>query len=52
VHGTRSRFLTEDVLGHFDSQTWPPSADESPAALSAAKTGPHVDVGARLRAMW
>jgi DNA helicase-2/ATP-dependent DNA helicase PcrA len=52
VHGTRSRFLTAAVLGHFEQRTWPPKAEVSRGAGSAPASGPRVDVGARLRAMW
>jgi DNA helicase-2/ATP-dependent DNA helicase PcrA len=51
VHGTRSRFLPESVLTHFERQAWP---DERGAAGGTGPTraGPRVDVAARLRELW
>jgi DNA helicase-2/ATP-dependent DNA helicase PcrA len=49
VTGARSRFLSDTVLACFDRRSWHATgAVESGVAAS----GPQIDVGARLRAMW
>jgi len=50
VYGARSRFLDGPVLAMLDQSGWPEEADatetrDAPGAV-------HVDVGARLRALW
>lgn len=51
VHGTRSRFLTTELLTRFEQQTWPASVEDTLDAQAPTQS-PRVDVGARLRAMW
>ena len=51
VHGTRSRFLTTELLSRFEQRTWPETATDTTDTPSPAQS-PRVDVGARLRAMW
>jgi len=49
VTGARSRFLSDAVLACFDRRSWPASAAVD---SRVAASGPQIDVGARLRAMW
>jgi DNA helicase-2/ATP-dependent DNA helicase PcrA len=51
VHGTRSRFLTAELLSRFEQLAWPAAAN-APVDTQGATQTPRVDVGARLRAMW
>jgi DNA helicase-2/ATP-dependent DNA helicase PcrA len=48
VYASRTRFIPERLLGLFERAAWPASA----AAQSARRTGPRIDVGARMRGMW
>jgi DNA helicase-2/ATP-dependent DNA helicase PcrA len=50
VHGTRSRFLTDAVLGRFERAAWP--AQPEGAARSASTTGARIDVADQLRKLW
>ena len=49
VYASRSRFLPSSVLSFFDTRAWP-LADEHPNRTASSST--HLDVGARMRAMW
>ena len=51
VHGARSRFMTEGVLGRFQRVTAP---EHEPAGglPGQAPAGPRIDVAGRLRDMW
>ncbi len=52
VYGTRSRFLSAQVMSCFASMTWP-REDASPMPQRIARGDlPKVDVGARLRNIW
>jgi DNA helicase-2/ATP-dependent DNA helicase PcrA len=50
VHGARSRFLSEALLGHFERVTAPD--DRIGGCVPKAAAGPRVDVASRLRDMW
>ena len=50
VHGTRSRFLTDAVLGRFERAAWPAQAE--PTAGPVASRGARVDVAEQLRKLW
>jgi DNA helicase-2/ATP-dependent DNA helicase PcrA len=51
VHGTRSRFLGDRVLAHFERSTWP--AEPEGAARGTADTrGPPIDLAGQLRGLW
>jgi DNA helicase-2/ATP-dependent DNA helicase PcrA len=50
VHGTRSRFLTDAVLGRFERTSWP--AQAGVAAPPADTPGARIDVAAQLRNLW
>jgi DNA helicase-2/ATP-dependent DNA helicase PcrA len=53
VYASRTRFLPQPLLKHFDRQTWPEAeAEAEPAPRRAAADGPWVDLQARMRAMW
>jgi DNA helicase-2/ATP-dependent DNA helicase PcrA len=49
VHGARSRFFSERVLGRFDRVSASGARDEHHAR---AATGPRLDVASRLRDFW
>src|SRR5262249_49719281 len=50
MYAARTRFVTDNILGHFELCAWPPVVHES---SSRATTSPKaVDVGARLKQMW
>ncbi len=51
LYGARSRFMTNTVLAHLESATWP-SAEHVATSNSARATQPRIDVGARMRSMW
>jgi DNA helicase-2/ATP-dependent DNA helicase PcrA len=48
VYASRTRFITDRLLGLFEKTIWPAVA----GAARAASQGPRVDVGARMRGMW
>jgi DNA helicase-2/ATP-dependent DNA helicase PcrA len=49
VTSTRTRFIPDSILKHFEQRAWP----EAPAAEAARKPGAmRVDIGARMRGMW
>jgi len=50
VHGARSRFLSEPVLGRFERTAWPATASAEVAVAAAG--GARVDVAAELRKLW
>jgi DNA helicase-2/ATP-dependent DNA helicase PcrA len=50
VYGARSRFMTEDLLRHFEMKSWPPAAKREAAAHVSSK--PKIDAGQKLRSMW
>ena len=49
VYASRSRFIAESLLPMFERTNWPPA---SATAARAAKQGPRIDIGARMRGMW
>jgi DNA helicase-2/ATP-dependent DNA helicase PcrA len=51
VYGTRSRFLTPQVMACFESTTWPATAEQG-ADLRAPNALPRIDVAAKLRDLW
>jgi DNA helicase-2/ATP-dependent DNA helicase PcrA len=50
VYSTRSRFISDRALPHFERRVWPEAAAGRPGAVPRAASGP--DLGARMRAMW
>jgi DNA helicase II / ATP-dependent DNA helicase PcrA len=50
VYATRTRFIPNDLLQHFDCVTWPLS--DASAAQRIAEKQVRIDVGARMRGMW
>jgi len=50
VYAARTRFIPSALLRLFEQATWPPAV-ANPAAR-AAREGPRIDVGARMRRMW
>jgi DNA helicase-2/ATP-dependent DNA helicase PcrA len=50
VTASRTRFIPDAIVRHFDRRIWPPprAASASPRTPQAAP----IDVGARMRAMW
>jgi len=51
VHGARSRFLTDALLGRFEC-VGPTAAHWPAGAADGTACAPAIDVGARLRDMW
>ncbi|BAL25698.1 ATP-dependent helicase [Azoarcus sp. KH32C] len=50
VYGSRSRFIPNSIVSHFESMAWPPpKAGEDGAAAAPVAA---VDLAARMRAMW
>jgi DNA helicase-2/ATP-dependent DNA helicase PcrA len=49
VFASRTRFIPQPLLRHFDRQTWPSVQPQEPRR---AAEGPRVDLAARMRAMW
>ncbi|RPI14650.1 MAG: ATP-dependent helicase [Lysobacterales bacterium] len=53
VHGTRSRFLTRDVLARFECAAWPVEPPRGGADGSSPASGaPAVDIATQLRNLW
>jgi len=52
VHGARSRFLTESLLGRFDRVAPAPASSTAGRRAEAQDPAPFVDVAAKLRALW
>jgi DNA helicase II / ATP-dependent DNA helicase PcrA len=50
VYASRTRFIPNGLLGHFEQTAWPTVALQ--AAARPASEGVRVDVGARMRGMW
>jgi DNA helicase-2/ATP-dependent DNA helicase PcrA len=50
VYASRTRFIPDAIVRHFDRRVWPATRAEA-AAQRAQPTTP-IDVGARMRAMW
>ena len=50
VYASRTRFIGNSLLPHFEQTCWPPPADP-PAALPNGRLQP-VDLAARMRGMW
>lgn len=48
VYASRTRFIPERILGHFERANWPMAA----TAVRVQSEGPRVDIGARMRGMW
>jgi DNA helicase-2/ATP-dependent DNA helicase PcrA len=51
VYASRTRFIPNGLLKHFDRTAWPIVAANA-AGVRSAGQGPRVDVGARMRGMW
>ncbi|MCO5100587.1 MAG: ATP-dependent helicase [Burkholderiaceae bacterium] len=52
VHGARSRFLTESLLGRFDRVAPAAASCIAGHRAEAPEAAPFVDVAAKLRALW
>jgi DNA helicase-2/ATP-dependent DNA helicase PcrA len=50
MYASRSRFISEKLLGLFERTSWPVAS--SGTAARSASQGPKVDIGARMRGMW
>ena len=50
VYASRTRFIPDRLLSLFERTVWPRAV--AGAAARAARTGPRIDVGARMRGMW
>ncbi|MET1047251.1 MAG: ATP-dependent helicase [Hyphomicrobium sp.] len=50
VYASRTRFIPNSLLGRFESTAWPVAS--AGAGAMQAKTGLHVDVGAKMRQRW
>jgi DNA helicase-2/ATP-dependent DNA helicase PcrA len=50
VYASRSRFIPDAMLDHFEQLSWPTAAAASPAATPPASAV--VDLTAQMRAMW
>ena len=50
VYASRTRFIPEALLSHFECMTWPRASAASGERQGARQM--RVDVGARMRAMW
>ncbi len=50
LYASRTRFISNALLPHFEQRSWPPPA-ETPVANPAAKQQA-LDLAARMRAMW
>ncbi len=51
VYASRTRFVPESILKHFEICSWPAAANES-SREKEPRPAIRVDVGARMRAMW
>jgi DNA helicase-2/ATP-dependent DNA helicase PcrA len=51
VYASRTRFIPGSLLPHFEARAWPTVTSESATASPPAPVL-HVDIGARMRAMW
>jgi DNA helicase-2/ATP-dependent DNA helicase PcrA len=51
VYASRTRFVPESILKHFEICSWPSAAAEPPRDREP-RPAIRVDVGARMRAMW
>jgi DNA helicase-2/ATP-dependent DNA helicase PcrA len=51
VYASRSRFLPDALLEHFDCCAWPVVTQAGPAAHAAQPRAP-IDLAARMRALW
>lgn len=49
VYASRTRFIPDALLQHFDLTSWPVAADDDHARTAL---GPKVDVASQMRAMW
>jgi DNA helicase-2/ATP-dependent DNA helicase PcrA len=49
LYAVRTRFLSDTLLGLFETRTWPATTDREP---SQSWSGDRIDLGARMRAMW
>jgi DNA helicase II / ATP-dependent DNA helicase PcrA len=50
LYASRTRFIPDALLRHFEQRTWPVRAATSPRTAGAAET--RIDVAAKLRARW
>jgi ATP-dependent DNA helicase UvrD/PcrA len=51
VYASRSRFIPDSVLEHFECTAWP-RAGAATATSGVANTGQTIDVRSRLKSMW
>jgi len=52
VYASRSRFVPDALLGHFDCCAWPEAAPVTRNALRVAEPAPAIDLAARMRGLW
>ena len=50
VYASRTRFITNELLKHFEAASWPVAAPGSPSREAAQ--GVRINVGAKMREMW
>jgi DNA helicase-2/ATP-dependent DNA helicase PcrA len=50
VYASRTRFIPDSLVRHFDRRVWPATRADATAPRAQATTP--IDVGARMRAMW
>jgi DNA helicase II / ATP-dependent DNA helicase PcrA len=49
LYATRTRFIPNGIVGHFEQSAWPPSTRQASATKPSVTP---VDIGARLRQRW
>jgi DNA helicase-2/ATP-dependent DNA helicase PcrA len=52
VYATRTRFVPDALLAHFDAVAWPRAEDALATANVAREPQPRIDISARLAARW
>jgi len=52
VYASRSRFIPDALLGHFESVVWPLAVCEDDGSGAARLPASPIDVGARIRESW
>jgi DNA helicase-2/ATP-dependent DNA helicase PcrA len=50
VYGSRTRFIPNSLVRHFEQMTWPPSDKEQGGSPESRQSA--IDLAARMRAMW
>ena len=52
VYASRTRFIPDALLAHFESCAWPPCDAAGATVLQAAEPAVTIDLAARMRARW